>query len=204
MVVPRVKRCNRWQTPFSPPSLSRHTTISRSCVITFRPIFEEARANASRMTRKQTCIRDTVSDVFSTIKRSKVMAAIRSKGNKGTELKLALIFRTYGIRGWRKHLKLPGTPDFAFPKRRLAVFVDGCFWHGCPWHGHKPNSNRVFWRRKLDRNKARDKRVTKALRRAGWHVLRIWEHQLVDAARVAARTKNLLRKKPLDLKGTKI
>jgi len=142
-------------------------------------------------------------DVFSTIKRSKVMASIRSKGNKGTELKLASIFRTHGIKGWRKHLKLMGTPDFAFPKERLVVFVDGCFWHGCPWHGHQPRSNRAFWRRKLVRNRARDKRVTKILRLTGWQVLRIWEHQLVDAARVVARTKVLLTNS-LDHKGTKM
>lgn len=131
------------------------------------------------------------------------MAAISSKGNKGTELKLAAIFRAHGISGWRRHIKLAGTPDFAFPGKRLAVFVDGCFWHGCPWHGHKPSSNRAFWKRKLDRNKARDKRVTKTLRRAGWQVLRIWEHQLIDVEGVVARTEVFL-KKSLDSIGTKM
>ena len=69
-------------------------------------------------------------------------------------------------------------PDFVFKRARLALFVDGCFWHGCPKHATKPNSNRAFWRRKLSANKDRDEFVTRALRRAGWRVLRLWEHEL--------------------------
>jgi DNA mismatch endonuclease (patch repair protein) len=69
-------------------------------------------------------------------------------------------------------------PDFVFPKSRTAVFVDGCFWHGCPKHATKPANNRAFWRRKLAGNKTRDRVVNRALRRAGWRVLRIWEHEL--------------------------
>jgi DNA mismatch endonuclease (patch repair protein) len=69
-------------------------------------------------------------------------------------------------------------PDFVFPKLRLAVFVDGCFWHGCPRHGNQPANHRAFWRRKLAANVARDRRVNRALRAAGWRVLRIWEHEL--------------------------
>jgi DNA mismatch endonuclease Vsr len=73
-------------------------------------------------------------DTFTKQKRSEMMSRIRSAGNKGTELRLVQIFRTNSITGWRRGSKLPGKPDFVFPKQRLAVFVDGCFWHGCPKH----------------------------------------------------------------------
>ena len=69
-------------------------------------------------------------------------------------------------------------PDFVFRQARLAVFVDGCFWHGCPKHATKPKNNRAFWHRKLAANKDRDRLVIQTLRRAGWRVLRIWEHDL--------------------------
>jgi DNA mismatch endonuclease (patch repair protein) len=71
-----------------------------------------------------------MADVFTKIKRSQVMAAIRSKGNKDTELKLISIFRKYRITGWRRHQVVFGNPDFIFRKAKIAVFVDGCFWHG--------------------------------------------------------------------------
>jgi DNA mismatch endonuclease, patch repair protein len=77
--------------------------------------------------------------------------------------------------------------DFVFRKERVAVFVDGCFWHGCPRHATKPKGNAAFWRKKLAANKARDRRVNRALRRAGWRVLRLWEHELKCGARTAER-----------------
>jgi DNA mismatch endonuclease (patch repair protein) len=70
-------------------------------------------------------------------------------------------------------------PDFVFPKLRLAVFVDGCFWHGCPIHATWPKQNGAFWRAKILGNKARDRRVDRTLRKAGWRVPRVWEHELV-------------------------
>ena len=76
-------------------------------------------------------------------------------------------------------------PDFVFARQRVAVFVDGCFWHGCRWHGTKPENNTAFWALKLAGNKARDRRVNRVLRRHGWRVLRIWEHGLRDPERVA-------------------
>jgi DNA mismatch endonuclease (patch repair protein) len=69
-------------------------------------------------------------------------------------------------------------PDFVFPKQRTVIFVDGCFWHGCPIHATQPRQNAAFWRRKLAGNQARDALVTRTLQRAGWRVLRIWEHEL--------------------------
>ena len=69
-------------------------------------------------------------------------------------------------------------PDFVFRKERVVLFVDGCFWHGCPIHGTRPKDNRAFWRKKITANQTRDRRVHRALRTAGWKVLRIWEHCL--------------------------
>ena len=78
--------------------------------------------------------------------------------------------------------------DIVFTRRKVAVFVDGCYWHGCPEHGSLPKSNRDYWFAKITANKARDQRAGEALERAGWHVVRIWEHNDVDdaAARIAA------------------
>ena len=128
-----------------------------------------------------------MADVFSKAKRSRVMSAIRSKGNKDTELKLAAILRVNGITGWRRHQPLVGRPDFVFRRERLAVFVDGCFWHACPKHGRKPASNRAYWLPKLKRNQKRDRNVTKALQKAGWRVLRLWAHALGNPRMVAKR-----------------
>lgn len=117
-------------------------------------------------------------DVFSKTKRSEVMSLIRAKDNKATELAIAKLFRTHGISGWRRHYPITGKPDFAFPKQKLAVFVDGCFWHGCPRHATQPKGNRRFWAEKLEANKARDRKVNRELRAKGWKVLRFWEHDL--------------------------
>ncbi len=106
------------------------------------------------------------------------MSLIRGSGNRDTELKLIRLFRLHGITGWRRNSKLIGKPDFIFPKLKLAVFVDGCFWHGCPKHATKPANNRVFWELKLTANKARDRLVNRVLRKTGWRILRIWEHEL--------------------------
>jgi DNA mismatch endonuclease (patch repair protein) len=119
-----------------------------------------------------------MTDVFSKTKRSQVMARIRGSGNKDTELRLISIFRAHGITGWRRKRPLFGKPDFVFPKKRVVVFVDGCFWHACPKHCKIPKGNRHFWRKKFAANKARDILVTRTLRRNDWRVVRIWEHQL--------------------------
>jgi DNA mismatch endonuclease, patch repair protein len=126
-------------------------------------------------------------DVFNKEKRSEVMAAIRSKGNKDTELRLVALFRASRITGWRRAQRLPGKPDFVFRRQRLAVFVDGCFWHGCPKHGRQPGSNAGYWLTKLARNRERDRDVCRALRKLGWTVIRLWEHDLAAPARVTGR-----------------
>ncbi|MFM9092726.1 MAG: very short patch repair endonuclease [Verrucomicrobiota bacterium] len=119
-----------------------------------------------------------MADIWTRANRSEVMARIRGRGNRSTEGRLASFFRGHGITGWRRQWPLPGRPDFAFPARRLAVFVDGCFWHGCPRHGTLPRGNRAFWRAKLTRNRERDREVNAELRRRGWTVLRVGEHAL--------------------------
>src|SRR5271170_6573395 len=113
-------------------------------------------------------------DVFTKTKRSEVMSLIRGRGNKNTEVALAKLFRRNKITGWRRHQKIFGKPDFIFRQMRLALFVDGCFWHGCPKHGTKPKGNAAFWKNKFSRNIVRDRLVTRTLRKAGWRVLRIW------------------------------
>jgi DNA mismatch endonuclease, patch repair protein len=112
--------------------------------------------------------------------RSRTMSRIRARGNRQTELELANCFRRASIRGWRRHLNLPGRPDFSFPKDRLAIFVDGCFWHSCPRHSNMPATNREYWENKLAANKARDRLVNCMLRERGWRVVRIWEHELQE------------------------
>jgi DNA mismatch endonuclease, patch repair protein len=135
-------------------------------------------------------------DTLTQRERSKLMAKIRSRGNKDTEVALAKFFRRNKITGWRRNQKIFGKPDFIFPKLKLAIFVDGCFWHGCPKHGTQPAGNRIFWKNKFARNKARDVLVTRTLRKSGWRVLRIWEHELArkEEARLLGRIRRELAK----------
>jgi DNA mismatch endonuclease (patch repair protein) len=133
-------------------------------------------------------------DVFTKEKRSEVMSRIRARGNKDTELALMGIFREYHITGWRRNWPVFGKPDFVFQNNKIAVFVDGCFWHGCPKHSTMPSNNREFWEKKLITNKTRDKTVTRTLKEAGWVVVRIWEHELRGKDRVAKRIQERLNK----------
>ena len=112
--------------------------------------------------------------------RSRNMASIRSKGNRTTEARFATLLRASRIPGWRRHMNLPGKPDFTFNKKRLAIFVDGCFWHGCPRCYRLPEDNRQYWRKKVLSNRIRDRRSARRLRAKGWKVLRFWEHTLRD------------------------
>ena len=106
------------------------------------------------------------------------MSVIRSRGNRDTELRQITIMRAHRLTGWLHNWSLFGKPDFVFPKLKLAVFVDGCFWHGCPLHATQPKTNAAFWRKKISANRTRDRLVTRTLRRRGWRVLRVWEHEL--------------------------
>jgi DNA mismatch endonuclease (patch repair protein) len=111
------------------------------------------------------------------------------KVDTGPERQVRSLLHASGYRYRTNHrLDLPGArvrPDIVFTRRRLAVFIDGCFWHRCPEHGTSPRANTHYWGPKLERNVARDQRVDQALRAAGWTVLRIWEH--VPPAEAAAQ-----------------
>jgi DNA mismatch endonuclease, patch repair protein len=140
-------------------------------------------------------------DVFTKTKRSEVMARIRGRGNKDTEIALARLLRQNKITGWRRHLPIFGKPDFTLSGHRLVIFVDGCFWHGCPKHSRRPESNQSYWQRKLTGNRLRDRLVTKKLRKQGWRVLRIWEHDLAkDASGCIRKIKSLLISQEVSLK----
>lgn len=119
-----------------------------------------------------------MADIYSKRKRSMIMSSIRSRGNKATELVVVSLLRQNGIHGWRRHLPLPGCPDFAFMPQRVAVFVNGCFWHGCPIHFKMPKSNCTFWSQRIQTNMRRDLRVARHLRARGWSVLKVWQHDL--------------------------
>jgi len=117
-------------------------------------------------------------DRVSTEARSRNMAAVRSVNNKTTELYLVSFFRKERITGWRRGSKIYGRPDFVFPRIRRAIFVDGCFWHGCKGCRTIPKQNRVFWSKKINKNRVRDSEVVKVLKNSKWNVIRIWEHEL--------------------------
>ena len=133
-----------------------------------------------------------MSDVFTKEKRSEVMSRIKGKGNKDTELVMIQILRSNHISGWRRNQAVLGKPDFVFLKQKIALFVDGCFWHGCPKHSNAPKNNHEFWREKLQKNKDRDKFVARELRKIGWKVVRVWEHELAIPDRVVKRIFDVL------------
>ena len=110
--------------------------------------------------------------------RSYSMSRIRSRGNSSTELRLIKLMRGAGIKGWRRKSKLSGRPDFLFPRYHIAVFVDGCYWHGCRKCALGAKTNTEYWMPKIAGNMKRDRANTRKLRREGWSVVRIWEHDL--------------------------
>ena len=104
------------------------------------------------------------------------------RANTKPELQLRAALHARGMR-YRIHIRdLPGRPDIAFSRARLAVFVDGCFWHGCPEHGVPPKNNAEWWAAKLAANVERDRRKDEELRELGWEVIHIWEHVLASDA----------------------
>jgi DNA mismatch endonuclease, patch repair protein len=133
-----------------------------------------------------------MADTLTSSERSTLMSKIRSKGNRTTELRMIQIFRAHKITGWRRNSPLPGKPDFIFPKARLCVFVDGCFWHGCPKCYRQPKSKKGFWRKKVAANQARDKTVIRELRHQGWRVVRFWECRIKDDTGAGQRVARLI------------
>lgn len=124
--------------------------------------------------------------------RKRIMAAVKSR-NTGPEVELRKALYGRGLRGWRCNYKrASGRPDIAWPARRVAVFVDGAFWHGHPSR-HKPGRSGEYWDRKIEQNVARDRRVDRELRDSGWEVLRIWDFEIrKDLKGVVARVVNAL------------
>lgn len=126
-------------------------------------------------------------DTFSPEERSRIMSLIRSAGTMPEERLFALVRSVVGPRRRinRNVKDLPGTPDVYIPSLRLALFVDGCFFHGCPLHCRFPETNRDYWVRKIERNQRRDRRATRELRKRGISVWRLWEHSVAPAASVS-------------------
>ena len=119
-----------------------------------------------------------MADIFSKEKRSSVMARVKASGNKTTELKLIEYFSANNITGWSRNYKVKGHPDFVFLDRKIAIFVDGCFWHGHDCRNTRPADNADFWNKKREKNIQHDKEITALFERRGWTVIRIWECEL--------------------------
>ncbi len=119
-----------------------------------------------------------MADIFDKETRSKVMKKVGTKGNRSTELKLISIFKKYGIKGWRRGYPVKGHPDFVFLHAKIAVFVDGCFWHGHDCRNTRPKQNEEFWIKKRERNQKHDNEITEYFQKRGWKVIRIWECEL--------------------------
>jgi DNA mismatch endonuclease (patch repair protein) len=121
--------------------------------------------------------------------RSQMMAAVRGKRNKTTERRLRMALARACVTGWTLTPKgVPGNPDFFFQRERVAVFVDGCFWHGCARCGHTPSTNTAFWAAKIVRNRERDEATTEKLSGSGIYVLRFWEHELHENLKACVNT----------------
>jgi DNA mismatch endonuclease, patch repair protein len=135
-------------------------------------------------------------DNLSKEKRSKVMSAIRSKDTK-PEIALREALKSKGL----KFVTYYGSEkiDVAFPTEKLAVFIDGCFWHACPIHSHPIGTNEEYWRKKLEKNKERDILKTEKLETEGWIVLRFWEHELKDVDLITKRILKTLKTNALFL-----
>lgn len=120
------------------------------------------------------------------------MGRIRSNGNYSTEVRFLQIMRKYKIFGWRRRHKLLGRPDFVFVRRKVAVFIDGDFWHGNPKKFRLPKSNCDYWEKKILGNQSRDREINRTLKKLGWRVIRFWESSLKDEEAIVARLKLLL------------
>ena len=119
-----------------------------------------------------------MADVFDGKKRSEIMKKVRSRNNKSTELKLIQVFSENSIKGWRRGYPVKGHPDFVFLDKKIAVFVDGCFWHGHDCRNTRPADHAEYWAKKRERNIRHDKEVTAMFEQRGWRVIRVWECEL--------------------------
>jgi len=118
-----------------------------------------------------------MADVLTPDQRKYNMSRIKAK-NTGPEAKIRKMLSAENIRGYRLHYNLPGKPDMVFIKKRIAIFIDGCFWHKCPVDFQEPETRKEFWMKKIQSNVDRDKKVNAQLKEDGWTVLRFWEHEV--------------------------
>lgn len=118
-----------------------------------------------------------MADTVTREKRSEIMRAIKSK-NTEIERVLRKELSKKGYRFGINVSKLAGKPDIVFKKKRLAIFLDSCFWHGCKKHCRMPETRRAYWKAKIENNRKQDKKVKKIYKKMGWTVLRFWEHQI--------------------------
>lgn len=124
-------------------------------------------------------MRSTImADVFNKEERSRIMRSVKSKNTKSTELAMVKLLKENHITGWRRTYPVKGHPDFVFLDKRVAVFVDGCFWHGHNCRNTKPSDNAEYWQKKRERNMKHDREVTASFEKRGWRVIRIWECEL--------------------------
>jgi DNA mismatch endonuclease (patch repair protein) len=127
-------------------------------------------------------------DTLTKRERSERMGLVRSKNSRSTEWRFRSALIRHGIAGWRMHdASLPGCPDFVFPQRRLAVFIDGCFWHACPICNRPlPRTNSEYWSKKIEGNVLRAKEIRRRLHRRNFDVMRVWEHDLRSTTSIDA------------------
>jgi DNA mismatch endonuclease (patch repair protein) len=137
-----------------------------------------------------------MSDNLSPEDRRKTMQAVKGRGTR-LEKRLWAMLAGMGLKGWKKNAEtITGKPDVVFTNRRVAVFIDGCFWHGCPHCERKlPKTNRDYWERKIKRNVELAQLHNEQLQRDGWTVVRIWEHEIADTAMIRARILRALENK---------
>ena len=123
-------------------------------------------------------LRTNLMDTRTPEKRRQIMQANRPSGNQSTELRLIQLFKQNNIKGWRRKYQITGHPDFVFLSARIAVFVDGCFWHGHNCRNLTPKSNKEYWTKKIHLNRLHDREINQKLRQKNWKVIRIWECEL--------------------------
>lgn len=133
-------------------------------------------------------------DAFSKEDRSAIMRSVKSKNTKSTELTMIKLFKENHITGWRHNYNVKGHPDFVFLNKKVAIFVDGCFWHGHDCRNTRPSENSEYWAKKRERNVRHDKEINILFQKRGWTVLRIWECELKkkNQANTLKRIKSVL------------
>jgi DNA mismatch endonuclease (patch repair protein) len=127
-----------------------------------------------------------MTDVLTPAQRKLNMSRIRGK-DTSPEIRIRKLLFSKCIRGYRVNYKLIGKPDIVFVKKKVAIFIDGCFWHKCPIHFQEPSTRKEFWLEKINRNVERDNLINLKLKEAGWEVIRIWEHKVREDPELVVR-----------------